>query len=455
MNIVLIAYHFTPSTMVGSLRARGLAQHLHELGHDITVITAEPDPERSTSWDVISVPHRTFASRVRRCLGVSDHHTVHDALGGNRNRLTSRSLAFLRRAAEEVLFWPDQAAAWGRAARKLLDAKVRRGEANLVLSTSPPVSSHVALLRSGGPGIPWVADFRDLWTEAHHYPYSAARRWVERRTEDRIARTAQIITCATTGFTQLMRIAHPDAHVVTVYNGFDPALLSALREREPNPRFTVVHAGNLYGGRVDPSVFFKALCTLFDHYSIPRSSVAVEFFTARESWLLDMVDAHDLSDVVAIHGIRPRDEVHAALSRADVLLLLQWDHPGEAAVLPAKTLEYLASRRFILSIGSPPGGEVDRLLRRTGAGCRCNDVDSAAALLKSLWEEHAAHGFVRDRTNELERARWSQQAMALAMADAIGAAVSRWRERASSTPARPCVARERGGHEERAPHGSE
>jgi hypothetical protein len=106
-------------------------------------------------------------------------------------------------------------------------------------------------------------------------------------------------------------------------------------------------------------------------------------------------------------------------------VLIQWDTPGELSVMPAKVFEYLASRRYMLCVGSPHGGEVDRLLAKTHAGAIVRDVDSTAEAIAALYDEWNTTGFVADRTEESARAEWTQMAMAHAMEKAIVTATSR------------------------------
>jgi glycosyltransferase involved in cell wall biosynthesis len=424
MRIAIVSYHFTPSTMVAAVRARGLAKYLGRAGHCVTVVTAEPNPESSAEWNVVSVPGRTPSSRMREALGVSQHHTVVDALSRKRpNNALVGVLKALRRAMQEVVFWPDEAAGWSKRVRRWLTEKIAAGEIDLVISTSPPPSTHFAPLLAHRGSVPWVADFRDLWTIAHHYPLSPVRRAIDRRYEARIFREADAVTVATAGFAEIARSAYPDSRVSVVYNGYDPEMFVEPNRATPNDKLTLVHAGSLYSGRVDPSVLFAALQRLVTSGRIPANRLQVDFYSAREAWLTECIAEHGLEGVVTIRGTQPRDRVIEAYSAADILLLIQWDAPGESAVMPAKMFEYLASRRYTLCVGSPPGGEVDRLIVKTRAGSVMREVDGAAATIASLYDEFEETGFVNVDADESAVAEYSQIAMARAMQAAIETAV--------------------------------
>jgi glycosyltransferase involved in cell wall biosynthesis len=420
MRIAIVSYHFTPSTMVAALRARGLAKYLGRAGHSVTVLTAEPEPERSPGWEVVTVPGRTPSSRIRQALGVSQHHTVVNALSetGPRRAL-HLPLVAARRTVQEAVFWPDEAAGWSKRVRRRLDELIASDAVDVVISTSPPASAHMAVLGADRRNVAWVADYRDLWTLAHHYPLSPLRRALDRRWDARVFREADAVTVATNGFAETARAAFPQARLSVVYNGFDPETFELPPRTSPNTKLTLVHAGSLYGGRVDPEVLFAAIERLRHDGRVPRDGLHVDFFSAAEAWLTRSVAEHGLEDIVTVHGTRPREEVIRAYASADVLVLLQWDTPGERAVMPAKTFEYLAAGRFVLAVGSPRGGEVDRLLAQTRAGSVVNDVAETADAVARLYDEFRGTGLVKVPSDEAAVARWTQMAMADAMLRAI------------------------------------
>lgn len=432
MKIAILSYHFTPSTMVAALRARGLAKYLGRAGHEVTVVTAQPDPETSSVYDVVTLPGRTPSSRMREAMGLSPHHTIVDALSdGEAGSARAAVLRALRRGAQEIVFWPDEAAEWAGRVRGWVTARSRSGALDAVISTSPPVSTHLAALRADRRGVAWVADYRDLWTAAHHYPLSAARRAFDRRWDARIAREADAVTVATEGFARTVRSAFPGTPVAVVYNGYDPGMFANTSRATPNGRLTLVHAGSLYGGRVDPSVLLDAIVQVTSSGRIPRDRIRLEFFSAAEAWLTRKIADRALGDVVVVHGTRPRELVIEAYRTADVLVLMQWDDPGELAVMPAKTFEYLGARRSLLCVGCGAGGEVDRLVASSGAGVVVRDVGAAARALGALYDEFSVTGFVSDPTDELIRLEFTQMAMAGSMEEALdraaGAARSRGR----------------------------
>ncbi len=80
-----------------------------------------------------------------------------------------------------------------------------------------------------------------------------------------------------------------------------------------------------------------------------------------------MKSTNNLQNIVTLRP-SPTDLILNEQRKAQLLLLLTWNHPEERMVCPGKLYEYLANHRPILSIGNTYGGVVSDLLKKTQAG---------------------------------------------------------------------------------------
>jgi hypothetical protein len=78
---------------------------------------------------------------------------------------------------------------------------------------------------------------------------------------------------------------------------------------------------------------------------------------------------------------------------ADILLLLRWNDPSEAGVVPGKVFEYAGARRPILSLGYPEGAVPD-IIRSRHLGLVSEDTDVIAGALEKWLDEKARTGRV-------------------------------------------------------------
>lgn len=125
--ILLIACHFPPENIVGSLRPGRFFRYLPEFGYAPYVLTASPQPQPDPRISV--APY------------------VHDWKG----KFWLLTLAPY-----------DDKPSWAAVAERAGAEVLRRHNLRLILSTSPPYSVHsaaAALARQFQ--IPWVADVRD------------------------------------------------------------------------------------------------------------------------------------------------------------------------------------------------------------------------------------------------------------------------------------------------------
>ena len=83
---------------------------------------------------------------------------------------------------------------------------VEGGEVELLYSTYSPASNHLlALELKRRTGLPWVADFRDLWTDDYRYREpSAKRRAAHRRLEQEILDSADVVVGVTPTQTEIL-----------------------------------------------------------------------------------------------------------------------------------------------------------------------------------------------------------------------------------------------------------
>jgi hypothetical protein len=420
VNLVIVAYHFPPDTAVGAMRASGLAKYLSARGHRVTVLTAQETPAAG-QYTVETLPGLMPSVRLKRRLGIGQHESLASlAGGGSSSGSLYGALRWLIGICRQVLFWPDEARGWGRRVSRALSRQLASSAVDAVISTGPPYSAHLAVMRATDVSdVVWVADFRDLWTQSPHYAFGGVRRLMDARAEASVVNGADCVTVATTSFERALRCRHPAARIEAVYNGFDPELFCSMPPPVSAGCLRVVYAGNLYGGKRDPSLVFEAASALFEAGVIPRERFRLDFYSPAEPTLLAAIERYGLNGTVVVHGTRPRSEVLDRLCESDVLLLLQWSDPAESEALPAKIFEYLGARRFILSCGAAEDSEVTRILASTRAGVNVTTAAGAVALLQELWEQFLALGQVPWPGREADRATFTQDAMAARMEEIL------------------------------------
>ena len=417
MRLLIVSLYWPPAGGPGVQRPLKLAGHLADLGLDVHVL-APDDPK----W-----LHRDPAPAVHPAV------TVHRARNvGPRARRPAEELARARgldRLALQAelglrgLLVPDASVLWNLTAAPAAIRLVRRLRPDVVLTTSPPGSVHLAgLAAKRATGVRWVADLRDSLTQHAH-----RRREVrgEATLARLVARHADAIVCVSEAIAAETSALAPRGIPRVIGNGCDFEDFSGL-PYAPGPRFRITHAGSFFGRR-DPRPFLDALAQAGDEVT----ARFVGDFRTRDR---DHAASLGLGDRLELLPYVPRSEALALQRDSEALLLLIPEAEGRGrGVLSGKVFEYLAAERPILA-AVPPDGEAARLIRETGAGTVVAPDDPGAI-------GEALEGLVtRWRAGELESAdlapEWKARLSRRARAEELASLLYEVSGRALPPPAR-------------------
>ena len=372
MRLLVVTYYFPPSGGAGVQRPLKWVKYLPAAGITPVVLTvregAYPHLDRGMAADVPAGVEvvRTAApdpfGAYARLTGRSRDEAVASRTGhvGDSPALAERVARWVR----ANVFVPDARVGWVpfaiRAARQVHAAH----PVDAVLTTGPPHSAHLvgrALKRR--LGLPWVADFRDPWTEIHYLDALGRSARTQRRDaalEASVLREADAVVTVSDPLRDSLRALAPGARVETIRNGFDPNDFATPAPPVRADRFEVAYVGTLYAV---PQALLEALAAV--HADEPR--VHLRVVGSVPDGFAEAVRAHGLAEAVTVEP-PVSHEVAIAIMREAALLVLTieaWSYAR--AVVPGKTYEYLASGRPVVGLG-PPDGEAAAILRAAGAG---------------------------------------------------------------------------------------
>ncbi len=410
---LLISYRFPPQGGGGVQRTLKFTKYLRDFGWEPVVQTA-----RNPYWPVWDetllrdVPpgvrvYRTpsfeferLEHRLARMMGERNGAAPERRLGGDlpaRPRSRRRGLvgAFRAGVHRRVLV-PDAQIAWlpGALLHSLLIA--RRERVRLVYTTSPPNSVQLlgglvarALRR------PWVADFRDPWTDGPRrqlaYVGNSMRARIEQAAERAVLRGADRVIVSAEPLRARFLEKYPfltPEKVVVLTNGFDPADFAPAwggeRELEPG-RFHLTGTGNIEA-MFDAQPLLRALAELVAEDAGLGADLLVNLVGAKKGKYDDDLRALGLADRVRYTRWVPHAQSLRYLQQSDVLLMCQLPHPGGGSdKLSGKCFEYLYLRKPVLCL-TVPGITAD-LLAESGLGTvvHPDDVAGIKAALRALY----------------------------------------------------------------------
>jgi len=371
-NALLLSYYFPPEPEAGALRAGYLKKYLSELGWNVDVVSRELAGCDSTP-DVL---------RVRDRLSPAKGRTVEASPSIPKRRPASNVL----RKSAGFLCFPDRQVGWLPAATSAATRLIGRTRYHALLSTGPPHSAHLAAaLLSKRFRIPWIADYRDLWTGN---PYQNAVRSgpLSALVERAVMRHASSISTVAPALEETLKRLLPAASIHVIPNGPDIAPEAPIEHSAP-AAFNICYTGLLYNGKRCPDPLFAAIRQLRDRQHAAGRLVTIDFYGPDEAYTLDRAQAFGVADCVNARGVIPREEVVRRQRQAAVLLILLNMDPRTAGEFGSKIFEYISARRPILAIG-PAHSVLRSLLRESGIGLFAANAGACADALAQLYERY-------------------------------------------------------------------
>lgn len=453
-RVLFIAYYFPPIGGSGTQRPVKFVKYLPELGWQPYVISTDrpygdgaegrdetllADIPAGASVRRVPTPRPQPVYRLARLVGwrpaappaaPDPMPTSGSAASSPRPPWTTR----LRRGILSPLSLIEQppvdpALYWALRIVPLARRLIEKEKIDVVLTTVPPWSALLTgVLLRRLTGRPWVADFRDPWTENEftYTPTPRRRRFdelLERRLLDRADAVVSVTPPCLEGLRRKTRKA--DKPFVLIPNGWDRddfPDVAAVQAGLPPPatadgRIVLLHPGSAYQGEPLPllgaleflaaeGVTLDRLCFHFIGYVHPEDRQAIAASPHAHLFRLDPQRV-------------PHDQALQLMREAHVLLLLR-KGPGASS---GKVFEYMMAGRPVQAIGSGVGSQ---LVEETGVGVGVapEDVGQLASRLRQIAGDYP--GFVAQYYHPKPDAirRYSRQALTATLAGMFDSVVN-------------------------------
>jgi len=411
-KVLIVAYHFPPRPAVASRRPLGLARYLPEFGWEAVILTAalpaKPDPH----FEVIETQYHDSLGFGKKLFRLDPQGPLIAQVKNKLNVKSERSpLDFILATVGGIIAYPDPQKGWQRFAVEAGKDILRQQHIKAIISTSPPETSHIIAKRLKDEfKIPWVADFRDLWTQNYYYLYGPLRKVIERRLELNTLSSADMLVAVSQPTADDLHSLHRQKPVHSIPNGFDPAEINTTPGKLTD-KFTITYTGILYPGKRSPEPLFAALRDLIAEGSMDAGDVEVRFYGPETGWIDKQVERYGLTAIVRQFGTVPREIALNKQRESHLLLLPKWNDAQQRGNYPAKIFEYLAARRPVLAVGGFPD-VVDQLLDETKAGVSGQTGKEIKVVLLQFYKEYKSTGAVIYAGDEAEASKYSHRQMA-------------------------------------------
>jgi glycosyltransferase involved in cell wall biosynthesis len=278
---------------------------------------------------------------------------------------------FIKKIINNLLFIPDSRIGWLPFAVQKGIKISKTADIDLIFSTGGPWTNHlIGLMLKAFTKLPWIADFRDPWTDNILFPYSfKPKRIIEEKMEKAVLSKADKVIGATHLLTNKLKCKYSlnnSDKFNTITNGYDISDFKNVSKNiwPNNEKFTIVYTGNFYSLQ-NPKFFLKALYNLISEKPSLKDKIKVIFAGHWENWNKKAIKDLNLQNIIKYIGFISRPSAIELLSKGHVALLIVAKE-GKG-ILTGKVFDYIASRRTILAL-VPEDGIVADLIRQTRSG---------------------------------------------------------------------------------------
>ncbi len=399
-RVLIISYCFPPGNGVGGQRPYRLAKYFPKYRIEPIVLTVKLPGKLPEGLNVIQTNYKDVTSILKSKFRFSPQQSMNEQLSitinKNHNYLSLRSKIF--KLLKEIIIFPDVNKGWYKYALNSASEFLDKEMVDVIISTSPPIVSHlIARKLKRKYQIPWIADLRDPWTHLYDNTRSGLFSYFERRLALKTLSDSDAVVTVTNPYLENIKAFLKGKQIFCIANGYDPDDFSESNSKLTS-KFTITYTGYLYHGKRDPSLLFRAVSQLIDENKLNRDMIEIKFYSARQDWLVDEIDKYNLSGIVNICDLLPRDEILKIQRESQLLFLIRWDAKIDMGDCPAKIFEYLVARRPVVAIGGC-GGIVKNILEDTNAGRFAENLEVLKSILIEYYQEFIKYGKIECHTN--------------------------------------------------------
>lgn len=370
-KVLLISYFYPPLAGPGAQRIEKFVKFLPEFGWMPVVLTVKAPYYRiyatgeSIKESETSVVRTSafFPKRImKRMFDIFEvmHRRKTDVQDGRtQNRPGAGKI--MKSLIYPWLFIPDEYIGWYPFAVREGKRIVEREGVDVILSSSPPNTCHViAAAIHEHTGVPWLADFRDVW-DIWDFWYNprgfSFRQAIERRLEAKTVESADAIAGVSEAMLTDFQMRFPSLspeRCLLLPNGFDSDDFTGIVPRDFGDGVHLVHAGSFYEWR-RPDVFLHALAGFRERYPEDAQRLHVHFIGHLEYEHRRLINELDLDSMLTIRDTLSYKECLSWIYGADALLLIPGDITNSAAMVTTKVFDYIMSQKPIVIIGEECG----------------------------------------------------------------------------------------------------
>jgi len=258
---------------------------------------------------------------------------------------------------DNLIAIPDDHWPWIISSYSFTNRIFEKYKPSLIIS-SFPISSHLiaARLKKIYPETKWIADFPDLWSQNHFYPYIKLRQNLDKYLEcNSLKDCDKIITCMP-GFAKTLKKIH-SSRIEFIPHCTDLELHNKKQKQIIKTEdYIIRYLGTLYPQQMKYlELFMRSFENFIEYLKIRNKTqikIRVEFIGTISSHLENLIYKNRYSSYFKILPKVPYEESLNLMHSAKILFLpLYFENNKIVNVISSKLIEYIGSRNQCLIVG--------------------------------------------------------------------------------------------------------
>ena len=362
-NVLIISYYWPPSGGPGVQRVLKFCKYLPKYGWNPIVLTVKDGdfPLKDSSLNSTLKNGNIYFSKsysfhkIVNFLSKKKHTPSHQLTKSKGEGYISKLSRWIRLN----LIVPDGRVGWYPNAIKVGSQIIYKRNIKVIFSTAPPFTTHlIGMSLSNRSGIPFVADFRDPWTDYHYYENNRLliTDKLDKYLERKVIKTADLITTAH----KTMGDNFVDDYAV-IFNGYDEDDFKKTLEKDKD-KIVISHIGTL-SQKQNPTYFFDAVHKLNEMGKIYH----IDLIGSVHPDIANEINIKGYNYFINIKKYLPHDIAIQKMRKSHFLLLIINNAKKNMGLINAKIFEYIRSGSKIILIG-PDGGDSEKIIKNTNSG---------------------------------------------------------------------------------------
>lgn len=387
-KVLIITYYWPPSGGSGVQRWLKFVKYLPQYGVTPYVFTPENPAfdikDESLVKDIpmeaeviklpIWEPYQAFQKLAKFFTGKSIKANPNEMVVKQHASLFQKISVWLR----ANVFIPDPRIFWVRPSVSFLKDFIVENKIRTIITTGPPHSVHLIglKLKQQNPGIKWIADFRDPWSEwgfLQSLPLLPITRAYIKHLENKVLQEAnEVITVTPSWVSMFQKLGNRKVKLLT--NGYDEDDFRNFK-RVKSDKFIICHVG-IVNEQCNPTPFMEALKNVLISNPDLQKDLCVRFIgDVKKNFVKQIQQDVQLSKVTEFIDRVSHERILEYYQSVSVSLLILTGYKEPESYLPGKLFEYIRVGAPILGVG-PVHGDASVILNSSSLGKMIAETNS-------------------------------------------------------------------------------